>query len=663
MGNVTQEIIRLIFFDTLCLYLWYLSGKKGVRREAGWPPIFGACVIVNIGLIINITANFPSLSKFLILGNSPYQPFVKNLVVFPSAFILLMLGVARMIPATSALRDAQAALKESHMRLEKRVEERTAELRLTNEKLLHEISERKAAGEALRKARDELEYRVQERTAELETSNETLRAEISERIRIGEDLHESEERYRLLAENSVVGVYLHQDAFFVYVNRRVEEMLGYSADELTKMRFWEIFHPELQEQIKTQGLGRYRGEKVPPVYETRLMTRDGETRFVHVSAVSTPYRGKASTIGTFIDITERRRAEEELRESEERYRTLVELAPVPIHINTDGTVVFANPAAAQAMRAKSPQELVGRSVNEFLDPGLRELARLRSDWMLQEWKPAPIVEMSGLRVDGSPAWVQIHSAPIMYDGKPSIMVFALDTTERKIAEQQIKQSLREKEVMLREIHHRVKNNLQLISSMLHLQSLYAPYKSAREVVAELDRRIWSMALVHENLHRSASMVTINVANYIQSVIGPLLQSYKHHAPRVRLKVDLDQDASFSIDLAIPCGMILSELVSNSLKHAFPGDREGEIRIILRSTPEKEFELMVGDNGLGIREDPHFSDPKTLGLDIVKILADQIHAKVELNRDRGTEFRIKFREIEKRRRVPGNGGSTNPDRRR
>jgi len=212
--------------------------------------------------------------------------------------------------------------------------------------------------------------------------------------------------------------------------------------------------------------------------------------------------------------------------------------------------------------------------------------------------------------------------------------------ERKRMEEQIKASLREKEMLLREIHHRVKNNMQLISSLLRLQSRYIKDKKYIEMLKESQNRIRSMAFIHEKLYQSKDLANIDFNGYIKSLTDDLFRSYGANG-KIALKTDIE-GVSLGVDTAIPCGLIINELVSNSLKHAFPEDREGEIKIALRRTDRNEVELVVSDDGIGIPEDLDFRNTESLGLQLVTSLAEsQLQGKTELNRAKGTEFRIRF----------------------
>jgi PAS domain S-box-containing protein len=218
-----------------------------------------------------------------------------------------------------------------------------------------------------------------------------------------------------------------------------------------------------------------------------------------------------------------------------------------------------------------------------------------------------------------------------------------EITERKRAEEQIKTSLKEKEVLLKEIHHRVKNNLQAIASLLYLQSKKIQSQEALEVFQDSQNRVRSMALVHERLYQSQDLARVDFAEYVRSLANYLFRSYGVHWNVITLRMNVD-NASMGIDTAVPCGLILNELVSNCLKHAFPGGREGEIHIELRSDHEGQFTLMVRDDGVGVPKDLDFQNTKSLGLQLVNTLVDQLEGTIELDTSGGTAFEITFTEM-------------------
>ncbi|MDI6791438.1 MAG: histidine kinase dimerization/phosphoacceptor domain -containing protein, partial [bacterium] len=215
-----------------------------------------------------------------------------------------------------------------------------------------------------------------------------------------------------------------------------------------------------------------------------------------------------------------------------------------------------------------------------------------------------------------------------------------EITERKRAEDQIKASLKEKEVLLQEVHHRVKNNLQIILSLFNLQSGYIKDKQSLDLLKESRNRIKSMALVHERLYQSKDLARVEFAEYIRGLTTDLFRSYGVDSELIKLIINVN-NVYLDISTAIPCALIINELVSNSLKHAFPSGQEGEIGLDLRLDDENKFTLMVRDNGVGLPKDLDFRNTESLGLQLVVTLVDQIEGSIELDRSAGTAFKIEF----------------------
>lgn len=215
--------------------------------------------------------------------------------------------------------------------------------------------------------------------------------------------------------------------------------------------------------------------------------------------------------------------------------------------------------------------------------------------------------------------------------------------EQERAEEELTASLTEKEMLLREVHHRVKNNMQIISSLLKIQSGYVRDDDVREMFEECQNRILAMSLVHEKLYKSQDIESVDFKEYIKTLLHDVFWSYGYGfgAGRIKLKMNIE-DVSFGVNDAMSCGLIINELVSNSLKHAFPESRSGEVKVSLRSTDKDKIELVVGDDGVGMPQHPDFRDVETLGMHLVILMAeDQLRGTIELDRTGGTEFRVTF----------------------
>jgi hypothetical protein len=215
-------------------------------------------------------------------------------------------------------------------------------------------------------------------------------------------------------------------------------------------------------------------------------------------------------------------------------------------------------------------------------------------------------------------------------------------TERVLVETELRRSLQEKEALLQEIHHRVKNNLQVISSLLNLRAESSQDPETLQMLRESQDRVRSMALIHEKLYQSQDLEQVDFGSYVRELTNHLMNSYGTESAGVRLTATAD-DVSLRIDKAVPCGLIINELVSNALKHAFPDGRSGEIHVSLRSEPDRRLTLSVADNGVGLPADQDVDAAETLGLQLIRVLTSQIDGRARLDsRDgSGTEASITF----------------------
>jgi PAS domain S-box-containing protein len=230
---------------------------------------------------------------------------------------------------------------------------------------------------------------------------------------------------------------------------------------------------------------------------------------------------------------------------------------------------------------------------------------------------------------------------VCMNGVSSAVAVGRDIPERRAAEEQIKATHREKEVMLKEIHHRVKNNMQVISSLLSIQSQYLADSRDLELFRRSQERVRSMALVHEKLYQTDDMAVIDFSLYIESLAHNLLVSYRGDAGNVKLNLDV-AGVFLGIDTAIPCGLIVNELISNALKHAFPGGRAGQLTVRMRQC-EESYVLEVSDDGAGLSHPPDMENSQSMGLQLVTLLTEQLDGTLSVDTSRGTKFRIIFKD--------------------
>ncbi|MCZ7397569.1 MAG: PAS domain S-box protein [Candidatus Methanoperedens sp.] len=310
----------------------------------------------------------------------------------------------------------------------------------------------------------------------------------------------------------------------------------------------------------------------------------------------------------------------------------------------DGTIQTVNKSICDLLGYRS-EELKGESIDMLI---YDEIPHSESSWLNELIKKGSIIniEKNYVAKDGRKIPVLL-SMSNMCDDEGNILgiVFvAKDITERRRAEDQIKSSLKEKETLLKEIHHRVKNNMQIVSSLLDHQAQYIKDKNVIDIFTESQNRILSMSLVHEKLYQSEDLAKIDFYNYINDLVANLFQSYAANSGKITLNISIE-NIQIDIDLAIPCGLIANELITNSLKYAFPEGTEGEIKIAFRKKEENMLEFVISDDGIGLPKDLDFRKTESLGLHLVTILAEnQLHGEINLIRGKGTEFQIKFRGI-------------------
>lgn len=347
------------------------------------------------------------------------------------------------------------------------------------------------------------------------------------------------------------------------------------------------------------------------------------------------------------EIRERKKLTKKLEKSEKNYRELVEsINDVIFILDKNGTLTYISPVMEQVSGYKQ-DEVLGQNFTQFVHPDdINELNSSMQRTLAWDLEPS---EFRIFSKDGDILFVRTSSRPYIENdeimGLRGVMV---DITQRKCAEEEIKKSLKEKEVLLREIHHRVKNNLQIISSLLHLQELTEDEEEVIDVLKESEGRVKSMAMVHEKVYESPSFTHLNLKNYIEKLVSGILYTYGTSKEVIKTNLDIE-DININIDTAIPLGLVINELVTNSVKYAFPKSKKGTITIKIKSLPD-HMEVLVADDGVGLPEEIDPENTETIGLQLVNILVKQIEGGITLDRAHGTEFRITFKELQYKERI-------------
>ncbi len=472
--------------------------------------------------------------------------------------------------------------------------------------------------------------------------------DITQLKRSQEALSFSEKRFRLAVDH-------FPDTFVIYdANRRFQfvnahgvriggvpesALLGHTDEEIHPPEIVDAYLPHLLKAVET---------RISQTAEcTITLPTIGKITFIVTYVPLLDERGEIYQIlGITHDITERKLAEERLRQSAAQLRLALDAARMGLwdwNIQT-GKVTWSN--NLERMFGLAPNTYDGRL--ETFVAAIHPEDRDRINQTTQNSLETGHDGDSEFRVvwpDGSIRWME-SKGQVFYDetGKPVRATgINLDVSDRKLAEIHLQESLREKEVLLQEIHHRVKNNLQVISSLLDLQSQHIEEQATLELFRQSCNRIRAMALVHDTLYKFKDFAKINFAEYIENLISYLFPAYGVNIENINLELELNE-VSLKIDTAIPCGLIINELVSNALKYAFPNQAKGTIYIALHFDEENYYTLTIRDNGIGLPANWESKAVNSLGLKLVEILAKQLQGTLQINCRFGTEFILRFSEL-------------------
>ncbi len=427
-----------------------------------------------------------------------------------------------------------------------------------------------------------------------------------------------------------------------YVSKNIIQF-GYTPEQLMSgdISFSMLVHPEDLQRITLEmqrnsscGIDRFQ-------MEHRIITSEGNARWVNTrTVVERDADGVVSHYGAVVhDITEHKQAEDALRFT----RFAVDHSSSQAFWTTpDGHIFYVNEAACRAL-GYSREELIGMTISD-IDPDFPADV-FAENWRDLRQKVSMTFETQHRAKNGHVYPVEINANLVIFDDKEYNCAFASDISERKRIEESLRMSLAEKTFLLQEIHHRVKNNLQIISSLLHIQSDAITDGPAKSYFRECQNRISSLALVHEQLYQSSDFASVDLAEYISNLVTHLFSSFVKDPGRITLEIDTEK-VLLHIDRSIPCGLIVNELISNSLKYAFPDNRAGKITVRLNADPKGWLTLTVADNGVGLPADFDTRNTHSLGLQLVHMLIKQLRGELEIHHDGGVSFVIRLRMEEK-----------------
>ena len=452
---------------------------------------------------------------------------------------------------------------------------------------------------------------------------------------------------RYLDIAGVIILALNKQGEITLINRRGSEVLGWPEKDLIGRDWFAQFIPTaLREGTKSVFLQLMSGQKEEVEYHVNpIITRSGEERTIAwYNSLKTDMEGRITgIISSGEDITKQKNAEEALRESEEKYRMLVETSPDAVTVsNLEGKITYVSRQTLQLHGYGEEGELLGRSAFDLIASRDKAKAMLNLQRTLKKGLLRN-EEYQLLRKDGSEFTGEMNAAVIRDSTErlPKMFIATTrDITERKIADQALRKSIRDKELLLQEIHHRVKNNLQVISSLLDMTGMRIQDKTCLSLLQDARAKIQTMTYIHSQLYRSERFDRIEMGIHIRQLIQYLSFLFAKKK-NIRSFVDIGE-VYLPLTQAIPCALVLNELISNAYKHAFAGTGEGTIEVAMKITQGNRIFITVRDDGIGM--DKHIDIQKTnsLGLKLVRNLVQkQLKGRIRLKSSRFTEFCIDF----------------------
>ena len=469
-------------------------------------------------------------------------------------------------------------------------------------------------------------------------------AEITELKRTEERLQESEERFRLVIEDvrDYAIITLDENGYVAGWNVGAERVKGYCAGEILGQHFSCFYPPEAVQAgkpAKALEIAREQGRFEEEAWRIR---KDGTLFWAHVSV--TALRNKAGRLIGFSkvvrDESQQKQAEEAVRQSAELFHSAAEYFPGGFVIyDAQKRFQFVNRNTMEMLKMERGQ-ILGRTNEEVFGPEVTSQYLPALERCAQE-KATQTLEVSITLPGGS--YVRLLSFVPILGGNGElrqILGIGYDITERRRAEEQVEEALKKEVILRREIQHRVKNSIQIISSLLFLQSQELSDPKTLEVLRECQSRARSIALVYGMLSQRSEIARIEFSPYAQQLIGALASAYEIRRSAISFDISAEK-ILLDIDTAVPCGLIITELVSNALKYAFPECRQGEIKVALERHGEGQLLLTVSDNGIGLPGGFDLEDQRSLGLRLVRDLALQMGGKVDYQSDRGVTFKVLF----------------------
>lgn len=487
-----------------------------------------------------------------------------------------------------------------------------------------------------------------------EETNELLEQENTKRKVIQLQLLESQKYTRLIINGSIDMICASdRKGFITEFNEAAQHTFGYSSEEVIGKHV-SMLYADPNERIRITDEELYKNGVFAG--EVTNIRKNGKkfTAYLSASILKNEQGEVVGAMGVSRDISELKKADEIIRSQSAKLNAIIESSSHVIW-TVDKNIcltTFNKNYDNQLMKRYGINASIGLSMISGASVSSNEY----NNFWLKKYENAFLgqpqyFETEFIDKDGNESWREIYLNPILDENGEVREVSGIghDVTEKKQSEEQIRQSLQEKEVLLKEVHHRVKNNLQVISSILNLQSSYVKDEGTLNILKESQNRIKSMAFIHESLYQTKDFSSINFTEYVVNLSQNLIHSYSNFGHEIKLNLDI-QNVFLNLDLAIPCGLIINEIVSNALKYAFVDNSEGAEVTIQMQIMNDDLVLKVGDNGIGLPKNIDYRNTESLGLQLVVTLTDQLSGIIALDLEKGTNYTIIFKHNQVKNRI-------------
>lgn len=476
-------------------------------------------------------------------------------------------------------------------------------------------------------------------------------ADITEKKRIEDELRQSEAKYRAIVEHASEAIVIAFQEKLVYVNPKTVELIGYDAEYLCSKPFVEFIHPDDREMVFANYSRRIKGEQAPSVYEFRVIHRTGEIRHVEVHPAVIPWKGGIATLNLLSDITTRKQIEKELIEQKQLFETLLEALPYPVfYKDTEGKYIGCNRAFAVFLGLPR-EDIVGKTVFEIAPKELAQIYYEADELLLKN--PGYQRYEAKVRTPMGDRDVVFHKATFyLRDGSlGGIVGTIIDITDQRKAEEKLlyasqiadinreraEKLLEEKEMLLKEVHHRIKNNLSTVMGLLSLQINSLHTEEAKAALTDARNRVQSIAVLYDKLYTTKYYKQMPLSEYLADLVHEIVSLYPH-GNSIQMKIAVPP-VELSLKKIMPLGIIINEFITNSMKYAFKEKEKGTI-IIEGYEENNKIILSVSDDGPGIPDDA-LKEKKGFGFELISILVKQLKGTVNIRPKEGAKIIIEF----------------------